>query len=267
MAQLTLSAVSVNTDDRGVATLALTRAEKHNAFDDAVIAQLLEALALLEQSDAVRVVVLRAEGKNFSAGADLNWMRDNAKKDLAQNVADAQQLALLMHKLDTLTKPVIALVQGAAFGGALGLISCVDIALAEQNASFCLSEVKIGLIPSVISPYVIRAIGERACRRYFLTAERFFADTALSLGLLHEVVSPGELDVTAAPIINALLANSPQAVGQAKRLIDAVYNHPLSQALRDDTANRIATIRVSAEGQEGLTAFLEKRQPAWQTQG
>lgn len=247
----------------GVAELILNRAEVHNAFDDGMIVELIDALKTLAANPAVRVLLLKSKGKNFSAGADLNWMRSMAEKNYQQNLEDAGQLAELMRKLDTFPAPTIALVQGAAFGGALGLVSCCDIAIAEQGASFCLSEVKIGLIPAVISPYVMRAIGERASRRYFLTAERFDAATALNLGLVHQLVDAGGLDAAAEHFVGILLNNSPAALRCAKELMAAVHNQPINQSLIDSTSARIAAIRVSAEGQEGLTAFLQKRTPAW----
>ena len=176
-------------DARGVARITLNKPDVHNAFDDAIIQQLIQALDTLAADSNVRVVVLASHGKNFSAGADLNWMRSMATKNYQENLEDAGQLAELMAKLNNLPQPTIARVQGAAFGGALGLIACCDMAVAQTNASFCLSEVKIGLIPAVISPYVIQAIGERAARRYFVTAERFRADEAYRLGLIHELVN------------------------------------------------------------------------------
>lgn len=253
----------ISIDSRGVANLILNRPEVHNAFDDQMIAELIRVLDQLAADDKVKVLTLSARGKNFSAGADLNWMRSMAQKNYQQNLDDANELAALMHKLDQFPKPTIALVQGAAFGGAVGLVACCDMALAEQGASFCLSEVKIGLIPAVISPYVMRALGERQCRRYFLTAERFSADSALAMGLLHQVVAAGELESQSETLINSLLQNSPAAVTSAKQLIQHIYQRPINAELIADTTAAIASIRVSAEGQEGLTAFLEKRKPGW----
>jgi methylglutaconyl-CoA hydratase len=255
--------ITTSVNSSGVAELVLNRAEVHNAFDDSMIAELIDALKSLAANPAVRVLLLKSTGKNFSAGADLNWMRSMAEKNYQQNLADAGQLAELMRQLDCFPAPTIALVQGAAFGGALGLVSCCDIALAEQGASFCLSEVKIGLIPAVISPYVMRAIGERASRRYFLTAERFDAATALNLGLVHQLVDAGGLDAAAEYFVGILLNNSPAALRSAKELMAAVHNQPIDQQLINSTSERIAAIRVSNEGQEGLNAFLQKRTPAW----
>ncbi|MFV1466309.1 MULTISPECIES: enoyl-CoA hydratase-related protein [Idiomarina] len=248
-------------NSQGVATLTLNRPDVHNAFDDVMIAELLKALEQVEESNSARVLVLRSEGKNFSAGADLNWMRSMADKNYQQNVDDAGELGLLMERLDLLSKPSIALVQGAAFGGAVGLAACCDIVLAQPRSSFCLSEVKIGLIPAVISPYVVRTIGERQSRRYMLTAERFFADKAQELGLVNDVVE--DFDEPLNKLLEALLANSPQAVGACKKLIRNVGSRPIDKDVREHTIKAIAEIRVSDEGQEGLSAFLEKRPAAW----
>lgn len=248
-------------DARGIARLTLNRPEVHNAFDDVMIAELLEALATAEQDDAVRVLVLQSTGKNFSAGADLNWMRSMADKNYQQNIDDAGELSQLMQRLDELSKPTIALVQGAAFGGAVGLAACCDMVLAQPKTSFCLSEVKIGLIPAVISPYVVKAIGERQSRRYMLTAERFFADEALKLGLVHRIVD--DFEPALSEWLELLLNNSPQALNACKSLIANVGSRPIDDAVRRHTIEAIAEIRVSDEGQEGLGAFLEKRPAAW----
>lgn len=260
---MTYQTIQTSLSPDGVAELVLNRPEVHNAFGDVTIAEMQQALREFAAHPAVRVLLLKSNGKNFSAGADLNWMRSMAQKNYQQNLDDAAELAELMRLLDSFPAPTLALVQGAAFGGALGLVACCDIALAEPGASFCLSEVKIGLIPAVISPYVMRAIGERACRRYFLTAERFSADTALQLGLVHQLAEAGQLDVAADAMVRGLLQNSPAALRCAKELMAAVYQQPINSSLIASTTARIAAIRVSAEGQEGLTAILEKRAPAW----
>ncbi len=247
--------------EASVARLTLNRPEVHNAFDDRMIAELLDALNSVANDAEVRLLVLASNGKNFSAGADLSWMRSMASKNYAENCADAEQLSLLMQRLDELPQPTVALVQGAAFGGAVGLVACCDIALADSSASFCLSEVKIGLIPAVISPYVMRAMGHRQARRYMLSAERFSAQTAHSMGLVHELTD--DLEECLAPLQQQLLSNSPAAVKAAKCLALAIDQQPLNAATRSHTITEIAQIRVSAEGQEGLTAFLEKRTPAW----
>lgn len=250
-------------DDSGRATLTLNRPELHNAFDDALIAELTAALKALEANPAVRVVMLAASGKSFSAGADLNWMRRMADYSDAENLADSRALAALMATLNQLAKPTIALVQGAAYGGGVGLVACCDIAIATPRASFCLSEVKLGLIPAVISPYVVAAIGERAARRYFLTAERFDAAEAQRLGLVHEIVEEEALRGCAARFCTALLENSPAAISAAKRLIAQVAHSPLGPELQEATARSIASIRASREGREGVGAFLAKRKPFW----
>ena len=256
-------ALICRTESNGVARLTLNRPEVHNAFNDALIAEMASALDALERDTQVRAVILSGNGKSFSAGADLNWMQAMAGYSHAENLRDAEALGDLMHRLDSLKKPTIALVQGPAFGGGVGLVACCDIAIAAQRASFCLSEVKLGLIPAVISPYVVAAMGPRAARRYFLTAERFSAEKAMALGLVHEVVTDDGLDAAAETIIAELLAVGPIAVQEAKDLIAAVAFRPPDAALRQDTAERIARIRASDEGREGLTAFLEKRPPNW----
>ncbi|GAA0682924.1 enoyl-CoA hydratase-related protein [Marinobacterium maritimum] len=248
----------------GVATLTLNRPEVHNAFDDSIIAALIEALEATDRNPDVRVLVLRSNGRNFSAGADLGWMKRMAQNSHQENLEDAGQLARLMEVLNNHSKPTIGLVQGAAYGGAVGLAACCDIVIATEQSQFCLSEVKIGLIPAVISPYVVRALGERLSRRYFLTAEPFSAKIAADAGLVHEVVPDADLlDEACKRFINTLRRNSPQAMNAAKELIFAVSQKPIEQSVIDDTARRIADIRVSEEGQEGLSAFLGKRTPNW----
>ena len=261
------STVVVAIDARGVARVSLNRPEKHNAFDDAVIAALREAFDSLASRADVRVVVLASEGKNFSAGADLGWMKRMAEYDYDHNHKDAQLLAGMLKALHDLPQPTIARVQGAAFGGAVGLVSCCDMAVASEGASFCLSEVKIGLIPATISPYVIKAMGERAARRYFTTAERFRAAEGLRLGLVSEVAAEDALDATVDKLVDALLQNGPQAVRAAKKLVVDVAGRDITAALIEDTCGRIAQIRVAQEGQEGLGAFLNKRQPNWLQEG
>ncbi|MDN7126687.1 enoyl-CoA hydratase/isomerase family protein [Pseudidiomarina sp. 1ASP75-14] len=252
--------ITLNVADQ-VATLTLNRPEVHNAFDDVMIGELLDAFDTIEQHQDCRMVVLASTGRNFSAGADLGWMRSMADKNYDENIADAKQLAQLMERLDQLSKPTLALVQGAAFGGAVGLAACCDIVLAEERSSFCLSEVKIGLIPAVISPYVMRAIGTRQARRYMLTAERFAAPEALQMGLVHEIVS--DFDSALERYRDTLLSNSPAAVTAAKQLIADLDQQPIDAPHQRLTIERIAEIRVSSEGQEGLSAFLEKRSPNW----
>ncbi|MBL4673696.1 MAG: enoyl-CoA hydratase/isomerase family protein [Arenicella sp.] len=251
-------------DQRGVATVTLNNPEKHNAFDDVIIAQLTAMFAQINQDQNVKLMVLAANGKNFSAGGDLNWMKRMVNFSYEENLADAKKLAVMLQTLNTLCVPTIARVQGAAYGGAVGLASCCDMVVASDTASFCLSEVKVGIAPATISPYVIAAIGARASRRYFLTAERFSADIARSLGLVSEVTSPEQLDVILEKFIVRLLANSPNAIKISKQLIGQVEHRNIDQQLMHETSDVIARLRASEQGQEGLSAFFEKRSPSWQ---
>jgi methylglutaconyl-CoA hydratase len=249
-------------DARGVATLTLARAEVHNAFDDVLIVSLTAEIERLGKAD-IRAIVLAAEGRSFSAGADLNWMKRMASYTEAENRRDAGALAELMRALNDCPKPTIARVQGAAFGGGVGLVACCDMAVAADTATFCLSEVKLGLIPAVISPYVTRAMGARAARRYFLTAEVFGAAEAHRLGLVHEVVPPDALDGALEALLAKLLAAGLAAAAESKALIARVAEGEVDAAMIADTAARIARVRVSPEGREGIAAFLDKRKPAW----
>ncbi|BFM14371.1 enoyl-CoA hydratase/isomerase family protein [Maricurvus nonylphenolicus] len=260
---MTNSTVTLDISDRGVATVTLNNPDKHNAFDDEIIAQLTEAFIAVENNSQARVMVLASKGKSFSAGADLNWMKRMASYTYEENLRDSNALATMLKTLNFLSKPTIARVQGAAFGGAVGLVSCCDMAIASERATFSLSEVKIGLMPATISPYVVAAIGQRFARRYFNTAERFSAETAAQLGLVSEVVVEDALDPCIDILIKALLANSPAAIKASKQLIFDVADREVTDELIGETSKRIAAIRVSEEGQEGLTAFLEKRQPSW----
>ncbi|MBA6416048.1 enoyl-CoA hydratase/isomerase family protein [Colwellia sp. 6M3] len=256
--------VLFSVDSRGVATVTLNNADKHNAFDDTIIYALNQLFKAIAQCDDINIMVLASTGKSFSAGADLSWMKRMASYSYEENLSDANALAQMLKNLNFLPQPTIAKVQGAAFGGAVGLASCCDIVLASDKASFCLSEVKLGLIPATISPYVVNAIGQKASRRYFQTAERFFADKAQQLGLVDEIYPLSGLDTAVTAMVNTLLANGPSAVRQAKQLALDVAYQDIDEALIKNTSERIAAIRVSAEGQEGLTAFFEKRQPTWQ---
>jgi len=255
--------VITDIDDLGVAQVRLNNPDKHNAFDDEIIGELTEAFVAIVDNSNVRVMVLGSEGKSFSAGADLEWMKRMASYSYDENLRDASALALMLKTLNEIPQPTIARVQGAAFGGAVGLVSCCDMAVAASAASFSLSEVKIGLVPATISPYVIAAIGQRAARRYFVTAERFDAHRALQLGLVNEVVDAEQLDQEIDRLINTLLANGPEAVTGAKQLVFDVAGKPIDQQLIDATCETIAAIRVSEQGQEGLQAFLERRKPQW----
>ncbi|MFC3282522.1 enoyl-CoA hydratase-related protein [Litchfieldella rifensis] len=254
-------------DDRGIAWLTLNKPEVHNAFDDHLIAELnahLDRLAAAAERSEVRVVVLESVGKHFSAGADLGWMKRMVEYDIDDNLADSRELSRLMHDLDTLPCPTLCRVQGAAFGGAVGLAACCDIVIASEQARFCLSEVKLGLSPAVISPYVQRAIGPRQMRRYALTAEVIEAAHALELGLVHRVVDHDSMDTAIENMIDTLLAASPQASRATKALLAHVAREPDSNATREHCCRVISQLRISDEGQEGLGAFFEKRAPRWQ---
>lgn len=245
-----------------VARLVLNRPERHNAFDEALIEELTQAIDEVEKDISVRVLVLAANGKSFSAGADLDWMRRMAAYSEKENLADANRLALLMQRLNFIPKPTIAAVQGAALGGGVGLVAASDIAVGAAQAVFGLTEVRIGLIPATIGPYVVQAIGERAARRYFLTGERFDAATACELGLLHEVAE--DLEATVDRHVEALLQGGPEAQGATKKLIRRVGRGPINAAMIEDTAARIARARAGGEAREGIAAFFEKRKPGWQ---
>jgi methylglutaconyl-CoA hydratase len=247
-----------------IGLVTMNRPERHNAFDDALVAELTEALRSMEAEEGVRVVVLSGAGKSFSAGADLHWMRRMASYSMDENRRDSMALASLMRTLAHLAKPTVARVQGPAYGGGVGLVACCDVAIAAQNATFALTEAKLGLIPAVISPYVVAAIGERAARRYFLSAERIGAVEACRLGLVHEVAaSEGDLDEKIGIVVDSMLACGPVAQREAKALIRAVADRPVTSELLQDTAERIAKLRASPEGREGIAAFLEKRRPSW----
>jgi methylglutaconyl-CoA hydratase len=249
----------------GVATLTLTRPKVHNAFDDALIAELTDALDALDGDPAVRAVVLTGEGSTFSAGADLNWMRGMAAADEQVNYADSLRLARLMRTLNFLSKPTIARVNGAAYGGGVGLVACCDIAIGVEGAKFSLSEVKLGLVPAVISPYVVAAIGLRQARRLFLSAEVIEASEAERIGLLHQCVAPAQLDEAVDRQLHWLGKGGPVAQHEAKQLALGMGGLNREQAERVDSENArlIARLRVSPEGQDGLTAFLDKRAPRW----
>ena len=250
-------------DERGVASLVLNRPDVHNAFDDVLIGRLGDALDELAGNNDVRLVKVVGRGKSFSAGADLNWMRRMAEYSPEENLEDARRVARMFHKLANFPRPTLAIVHGNAFGGGVGLIACCDIVVANVGARFSLSEVKLGLIPATISPFVIEAIGARQARRLFLTAERFDAETALRLGLVHQVAPLEQLPDAADIFVSQLLENSPHAMAAAKELVAAVAHRPIDDHVLGDVAQRIASQRASEEGREGVTAFLDKRPPAW----
>jgi len=247
----------------GIALLALARPDVHNAFDETLIGELTTALRSLDADPAVRAVVLLGHGRSFCAGADLNWMKKMAGYGHAENLADAGALAEMLRTLYTLSKPTIARVHGAAYGGGVGLVACCDIAFAAQEATFALSEAKLGLIPATISPYVIEAIGARMARRYFLTAERFDAAEAYRIGLVHDIVLQENLDGRINELLGALLVAGPRAQAESKALIRAVANRPIDDAVIADSAARIARVRSTPEAKEGVAAFLGKRRAAW----
>lgn len=260
---MTYQTILLEKNHIGLATLTLNRPAVKNAFNDDMIAEMTHAICACGDDPQVRLLLLRSSGSDFSAGADLQWMKSMAKMSQAENRADAEKLSQLMHRLYTCPKPTLVRVQGAAFGGALGLIACCDMAIGTTDARFCLSEVKLGLVPAVISPYVIKAIGSRHANRYFLTAEMFDAPRAAEMGLLSACCADTALDEQIQQIVSAVLRNGPQAVQEARQLIRHVEGQPIDDRLRQHTAHLIARVRVSPEGQEGLSAFLEKRTPAW----
>ncbi len=246
-----------------VAVLWLNRPDVRNAFNDTMIAELTAAFGELERDAAVRAVVLAGRGKVFCAGADLNWMKRMGELDFDENRNDAMAFGAMLNRLHAMKKPTIARVHGAAFAGAMGLIAACDMAVASTDTEFSVSEVRLGLTPATISPYVLAAMGERAARRYFLTAERFPAAEAYRIGFVQELAQPSELDAKVNAILGEIIQGAPGAHAVTKDLIHAVARRPLDPELMDDMATRIATARASAEGKEGVRAFLEKRKPAW----
>jgi len=251
----------MSTDDRGVATVTLNRPDKHNAFDDQLIQELTHQLKLIDEDSSIRLMVLTGSGESFSSGADLAWMQSMVNYDVTTNHQDAMQLALLMQTLHQLSQPTIARVNGSAFGGAIGLIACCDMAIASEQAMFAFSEIKLGIAPAVISPYVIAAIGVHQAKRLFLTGEFFSATEAHRIGLISHCVSPNELDIQVENYLKLLLKGGQQAQRSIKELLHALY--PIDEDVTQASAALIAKLRTSEEGQEGLTAFLEKRPPVW----
>jgi len=251
------------TRDGAVARVFLNRPDVRNAFNDAVIAELTTAFTAFTADASLRVVVLGGHGKAFCAGADLSWMRAMADYSWEQNRADAQALADMLYAIWSCPVPVVGRVHGDCYAGGVGLAAVCDILVAAEGVNFCLSEAKLGLLPATIGPYVVKALGEQASRRYFTTAERFDAARAHALGFVHEVVAADALDAKVDELVAALAANGPAAVRACKALVHDVAARPIDAALRADTARRIADIRASAEGREGVQAFLNKRKPAW----
>ena len=248
-----------------VAEVWLNRPEVRNAFNDGVIAALTEAFTRLNQDTELRVVVLAGHGKAFCAGADLNWMRAMADYSWDENRADAGKLAEMLWTLDQCPVPVIGRIHGDCYAGGMGLASVCDVLVASDNVTFCLSEARLGLLPATIAPYVVRAMGGQAARRWFTTAERFSAAQGQAMGFVHELCTPDEIDARVAALVATLVANGPAAVRACKQLVRDVAGRPVDAALRDETARRIADIRASAEGREGVSSFLGKRQPSWLT--
>ncbi|WKB54834.1 enoyl-CoA hydratase/isomerase family protein [Eleftheria terrae] len=246
-----------------VARVYLNRPEVRNAFNDATIGELTEAFQSLGEDPAVRVIVLGAHGKAFSAGADLNWMRSMADYSWQQNHDDAARLAGMLWRLYSCPVPVIGRIQGDCYAGGVGLAAACDVVVAADTVQFCLSEARLGLLPATISPYVVRAMGEQAARRYFVTAERFSAAEAHRIGFVHEVCAAEQLDARIEALAQAIAANGPQAVKACKRLVQDVAGAPITPELRADTARRIADVRASAEGREGVRSFLDKRPAGW----
>lgn len=247
----------------GVVWLTLNRPAIHNAFDDRQIAELTAAFEDLAGDDMIRAVVLTGAGSSFSAGADLNWMRRTTTYGEADNLRDANALAVMMKALHELPQPTVARVNGAALGGGTGLVACCDVVVASESALFGTTEVRLGIMPAVIGPYVIAAIGARQARRLMLTGERITAEHAARIGLVHEVARADQLDAAVERIVSSLLKGGPRAIAAAKRLVHDLAARPIDGELIDDTARRIAALRATPEAREGLSAFLEKRKPDW----
>jgi methylglutaconyl-CoA hydratase len=261
-----MNTIKIERDARGVAMLTLNRPDLHNAFDELMIREVIAAFRDLGEDEAVRVIVIAAEGRSFCAGADLNWMKRASEYDEDQNREDAGELALMLNAIYACPKPVIARVHGNAFGGGVGVVAAADIAIGVADVVFSLSEVKLGIIPAVISPYVIEAIGARYAHRYFISAERFSGSEAYRIGLLHDLAASVEaMNEQIAVLCTALLANGPKAIESAKNLIQAVAQKSIDDELMEDTIERIAQIRSTPEAKEGISAFLEKRKPNWVT--
>jgi methylglutaconyl-CoA hydratase len=257
------SSLKIQTE-QGIATVTLNRPDARNAFDEQMIAELDAAFADLGAQAGVKAVVLRGAGKSFSAGADLNWMQRAAGYSEAQNRADADKLAAMLNRLYTLPKLTIACVQGAAMGGGLGLVACCDVVLSEFDVVYALSEVKLGLIPATIAPYVLRAMGERHFRRFAQSGERFDGRKAYDIGLAHEIAErPDEIEFLLHTLLEQVKANGPAAMAASKKLALDLTFRPVDAPLMADTAQRIAQTRAGAEAKEGLSAFLEKRKPVW----
>ncbi len=263
---MTIKTLEIRRPSAHVAEVWLNRPDVRNAFNDGVIAELTEAFATLGADPGLRAIVLAGHGKAFCAGADLGWMRTMAGFGWEDNHADAARLAQMLWTVYSCPLPVVGRIQGDCYAGGVGLAAVCDVLVAADSMQFCLSEARLGLLPATIAPYVARALGEQASRRYFVTAERFDAAVAKALGFVHEVVAADDLDGKVAEIVGTLVANGPAAVKACKQLVKDIAGRPIDAALRDDTARRIADIRASSEGKEGVQAFLNKRDPAWKPQ-
>ena len=255
-----MAVVRTETDPRGVTRITLARPERKNAFDAALIAELTAAVSGVDRS--ARAAILAADGDVFCAGADLNWMKSMVEYGLDQNLADSRAMSNMFQALDDLPMPLIARVQGAALGGGAGLVAVADVVVASTEATFGFTEVRVGIMPSVVSPYVIRRLGAGRAGALFVTGMRFDAQHALEIGLVDAVESPAELDSKLALYVDAIVAGAPNAVNAAKKLVRDVGGRPIAE-VRDETIKRIAALRVSPEGQEGMRAFLERRKPSW----
>jgi methylglutaconyl-CoA hydratase len=259
----TSQTLDIRRPSKWVAEVWLNRPDVRNAFNDAVIAELTEAFKQLGQDTDLRAIVLGAHGKAFCAGADLNWMRAMSDYSWEENRADAQKLADMLWTLDQCPVPIVGRVQGDCYAGGMGLAAVCDVLIASNNVTFCLSEARLGLLPGTVSPYVIRAMGAQASKRYMVTAERFSATQAHAMGMVHELCTPENLDAKVAEIVATLCGNGPQALRACKRLVHDVAVQAIDEALRQETARRIADIRASDEGKEGLQSFLQKRPAQW----
>ena len=255
--------LDIRRPSKWVAEVWLNRPDVRNAFNDAVIAELTEAFTQLGQDSNLRAIVLGAHGKAFCAGADLNWMRAMSGYSWEENRADAQKLADMLWTLDQCPVPIVGRVQGDCYAGGMGLASVCDVLISSDNVTFCLSEARLGLLPGTISPYVVRAMGAQAAKRYMVTAERFSAAQAHAMGMVHELSTPDTLDAKVAEIVASLCGNGPQALRACKRLVQDLTDQAIDEALRQETARRIADIRASDEGKEGLQSFLQKRPAQW----
>jgi methylglutaconyl-CoA hydratase len=255
--------LDIRRTSKHVAEVWLNRPDVRNAFNDAVIEELTEVFKTLSTDNDLRAIVLSAHGKAFCAGADLNWMRAMSGYSWDENFADAQKLADMLWTLDQCPVPIVGRVQGDCYAGGMGLAAVCDVLIASDNVTFCLSEARLGLLPGTISPYVVRAMGAQAAKRYMVTAERFSAAQAQAMGMVHELCTPDTLDAKVAEVVATLCGNGPQALRACKRLVQDVTDQPINEALRLETARRIADIRASAEGKEGLQSFLQKRPAQW----